>query len=265
MSYRTIPYPKVRTLQEDVGAVLKSVNSFHALLEVDVTCARNAIKQHKQQTGEGISFTGFVAYCLGRAVEKHPQAHALRNWRGDFVLFDDADINVLIEAEAEGKKLPLIHVIRAANTKTLLEIHRDIRAAQSADIAVTTGMGKQLKWWSLFMLLPGFMRRTFWRIFFLNPHWIKQTTGTISLSAVGMAGKGGGYGIPNANLSLSVIVGGITERPVLQNGQLSNREFLNLTLAFNHDVIDGAPAARFINDLRVSIEQADGLSESSLQ
>ena len=37
------------------------------------------------------------------------------------------------------------------------------------------------------------------------------------------------------------------------------REILNLTLAFNHDIVDGAPAARFTGRLTALIEKADGL------
>jgi hypothetical protein len=38
------------------------------LLEVDVTAARQFIEEHKAQMGEALSFTGYLAFCLGRAV-----------------------------------------------------------------------------------------------------------------------------------------------------------------------------------------------------
>ena len=34
---------------------------------------------------------------------------------------------------------------------------------------------------------------------------------------------------------------------------------INITIAFNHDIIDGAPAARFINDFRKKIELGIGI------
>lgn len=261
MSYKTIPYPPLRRLQEDGGTILKRTNSFHALIEVDITSVRAAINAFKQRTGETLSFTGYIAWCLARSVEKHPQAHALRNWKGDFVIFDEVDINILVEREMEGRLTPMIHVIRAANKKSLHDIHRDIRRAQKASPDEVSGVEKTAKLWKLFVHLPGFIRRFIWRIFFLNPHWIKQATGTVNLSAIGMAGKGGGWGMPNANLGLSVIVGGIAERPVLINGTPVNHEFLQMTFAFDHDIIDGAPAARFVSDLRTSIERAEGLED----
>ena len=61
-----------------------------------------------------------------------------------------------------------------------------------------------------------------------------------------MFGKGGGWGIaflPTHTLGLTV--GGITQKPGVQDGQIEVREYLNLTLSFDHDIVDGAPAARF--------------------
>ncbi len=40
-------------------------------------------------------------------------------------------------------------------------------------------------------------------------------------------------------------MGEIHQAPVLHNDQLEEAEFLQATLSFNHDLIDGAPAARF--------------------
>ena len=75
------------------------------------------------------------------------------------------------------------------------------------------------------------------------------------VTSVGMFGKGGGWGIgflPTHNLGITV--GGITQKPGVHEGQIAIREYLSLTLAFNHDIIDGAPAARFASKLSEIIE-----------
>jgi hypothetical protein len=41
-------------------------HSIYALLEVDVTNARNFIREHEAQAGEALSFTGYLAFCLAR-------------------------------------------------------------------------------------------------------------------------------------------------------------------------------------------------------
>jgi pyruvate/2-oxoglutarate dehydrogenase complex dihydrolipoamide acyltransferase (E2) component len=54
-------------------------------------------------------------------------------------------------------------------------------------------------------------------------------------------------------------VGGISEKPRLVDGTVSNREVLDLTVTFDHDVVDGAAAARFVQRLRELVEAAHGL------
>ena len=44
-------------------------------------------------------------------------------------------------------------------------------------------------------------------------------------------------------------------------GRIEPREILNLTVAFDHDVVDGAPAARFVRRLLEVIESGYGLAE----
>jgi pyruvate/2-oxoglutarate dehydrogenase complex dihydrolipoamide acyltransferase (E2) component len=36
---------------------------------------------------------------------------------------------------------------------------------------------------------------------------------------------------------------------------------LDLTVSVDHDIVDGAPAARFVNNLRTRLENADGMQD----
>jgi hypothetical protein len=58
-----------------------------------------------------------------------------------------------------------------------------------------------------------------------------------------------------------VAVGGIAEKPGVVDGRIAVREYLYMTLSFDHDIIDGAPAARFISRMRELIESGYGLRE----
>jgi pyruvate/2-oxoglutarate dehydrogenase complex dihydrolipoamide acyltransferase (E2) component len=100
-----------------------------------------------------------------------------------------------------------------------------------------------------------------------NPLWMKQTVGTVALTAIGMFGEGGGWGIPIAVTPLFLTLGGIAEKPGIVHGQIAIREYLSLTLTFDHDIVDGGPAARFAARLKELIETASGLldQESSTQ
>ncbi len=74
--------------------------------------------------------------------------------------------------------------------------------------------------------------------------------GTVGITAVGMFGKGqGGWGLVPVIHGLALIVGSIAWKPAVVEGRIEPREILNLTVVFDHDVIDGAPATRFTRQI----------------
>ena len=60
-------------------------------------------------------------------------------------------------------------------------------------------------------------------------------------------------------------VGGIGEKPGVVDGHIAIRDYLSLTLSFNHDLIDGTPAARFATRLKDLIESGYGLDDSTVE
>jgi len=93
-----------------------------------------------------------------------------------------------------------------------------------------------------------------------NPVWFKRFGGTVGMSSIGMFGPGGGWGIPIAPLTLMITVGGIATKPRYVNGTLEPRELLDVTISVDHDLVDGAPAARFARSLAELLENADALT-----
>lgn len=73
----------------------------------------------------------------------------------------------------------------------------------------------------------------------LPPLW-KQLAGTVAVTSVGMFGTGGGWAVSPTNYTLQLTVGGIGMKPSIIDGELSSREYLSLTVTFDHDVVDGA-------------------------
>ena len=56
-----------------------------------------------------------------------------------------------------------------------------------------------------------------------------------------------------------ITIGGITTKPRYLDGSLEPREMLDLTISIDHDIVDGALAARFARRLAEPVEQTDGL------
>ena len=58
---------------------------------------------------------------------------------------------------------------------------------------------------------------------------------------------------------------GIVDRPILTPGGLEEREHLCLTVSFDHDIIGGAPAARFLQRFKEIIEEGKSLQRLASQ
>ncbi len=259
-AYQTVSFPKVRRLMVDGGWLGRQKHLIHGLVEMDVTEARRFIREHRARTGESLSFTAFVMRCLGRAVGENKQMQAYRTWGEKLVIFDDVDVNTMFEVEVNGRKLIRPHIIRAVNKKSLREVHEEIRWFQANHAG-----GREASFIEWFVRLPAFIRRFCLKVLFKNPRWLKEMNGTVSLTAVGMFGHGGGWGIPVSNHTLQLTLGGIAEKPALVNGRIENREYLCVTISIDHDVVDGAPAARFVQTLKEFIESNFGLDECAGQ
>ncbi|MCC6298012.1 MAG: 2-oxo acid dehydrogenase subunit E2 [Anaerolineales bacterium] len=254
--YQIVPFPKIRRLMVDGGRMARQKHLIHGLVEVDVTDARRMINDHQVRTGERLSFTAFIMACLGQAVSMNKHMQAIRAWGDKLVVFNDVDVNTMFEVEVDGRKIIRPHIIRAVNRKRLRDIHEEIRAFQNEH-----ERGREAGFIGWFVLLPAFIRRFFLGMLFKNPRWLKEMNGTVSLTAVGMFGDGGGWGIPASNHTLQVTLGGIAKRPTLVHGQLENREFLCVTVSVDHDIVDGAPAARFVQRLKELVETRYGINK----
>ncbi len=262
--YEVRPFPRVRQLVIDSTRLGKRKHTIHGLIEIDVTEARRTLREYNPRTGESLSFTAFIITCLGKAVEMDKSVHAYRNWRNQLILFDEVDVNTIIETDMDGHKFPLAHVIRAANRRTVQDIHNEIRAVQ-ANPQKDIGSKSRKRYISLFLMLPGFMRQLFYRIVYRNPHWLKKGIGTVNVTAVGMFGEGGGWGIPISIYNLALTLGGIAMKPGVVNGRIYIREYLSVTVSFDHDIIDGAPAARFTQRFKELVESNYGLVEQNAE
>jgi len=240
----------------DGGRMGRQKHTVHGLVEFDVSRARETIRKHKVQTGETLSFSAFVLACLGKAIDMNKHMHAYRSWRNRLIIFDEVDVNTLFEVEIDGKKTIRPHILRGVNKKTFREIHKEIRTFQQEH--KSSRESKFIEW---FVRLPGFARRLFLWVLFKNPQRIKEYYGTVLLTSIGMFGAGGGWGIPVPNHTLQLTLGGIVKKPGILEDRITIREYLSVTISFDHDIIDGAPAARFTQRLKELIESGYGLCD----
>jgi hypothetical protein len=260
--YHVVDLPAARRAMLTILEIQGRKHRMYGLLEVDVTVVRQFIAAHKARAGEALSFTGYLAFCLAQAVAENPPVQAYLKGRRQLVVFDDVDVGLMVEREIGGSRVPMGYVIRRANRKGFREIHQEIRAIQAQPVPP-----KMPPWLRVGLALPWPLSRLFTALLGAairrDPARIVEQAGTVGVTAVGMFGhgSGSGWGMTSGWHTLVLVVGSITQKPAMVAGRISPREILNLTVGFDHDVVDGAPAARFVRRLLELIESGYGLTE----
>lgn len=242
---RPIPRERQPVLDRLVGASRRF--QIHALVELDVTRPRARIVDSQPR----VSWTGFLIATMARAVALHPEVNARR--AGNRILtFDRVDIGATVERHWEGRTVLDILEIRDADRRSCAEISDVLHRTKygPGQSHRPSGITAPL------LRLPGPLRRTAIRMAATRPGVAATFGPAVGVTSIGMFSRGWGWAIPLAPLTVIATVGGIVERPAVHEGRVVARPLLPLTLTFDHAVVDGAPAARFVETLRDLVETA---------
>jgi pyruvate/2-oxoglutarate dehydrogenase complex dihydrolipoamide acyltransferase (E2) component len=251
--YQVVDFPRVREIVIDVMVPAESKHMIHVLFEADVTDVRKHREQKKIEGAAAPSITAFIIKCVADAAMTNKRIAALRFASRKLAIFDDMHVSCNVEKEIDGQSQPMALVVRQANRKSVDEIHDEIHSYAKE------GFKKQIGTLRNFAKLPGFLRAIFFSSKLSNPNWIAKQGFNIIVTSMGMFGAGGGHLIPYQHCSLCVSVGGITRKPGIVKDRIEPREYLSITATFDHDITDGAPAARFAQVLKEYIERGHGL------
>ena len=197
----------------------------HALLvdEADATnllAMREALREIGAKEGVRITILPFLVQAVVTALRAHPAMNAsLDESRGEIVRKKRYDIGMAVDSE-DGLVVP---VIRNAGGKTIVELAREIeRLAEGARNST----------------LP-----------------LSDLSGsTFTVTSIGSIG--GLFSYPVINVPEAAILGvhKIVKRPVVRGGTVVPRDMMYLSLSFDHRLIDGGTATRFMNDVLLQIE-----------
>ena len=179
------------------------------------------------------------------------------------VLFDDVDLSILVEKEVCGVRVPLPLVIRAIDKKSVAEIYDEIEHAKNTTTegggGFVIGERRESGPVRLYALLPGYVRLLVWRVLLRNPFRVRRMMGTAVLTSVGMMGAADGWIVPTTIHPVCFALGSITRKGGAGKARPASREYLKMTILFDHDVVDGAPAARFTARLVELLENGYGV------
>ena len=192
----------------------------HFYLTVDVNMDNAIVARKAMNAKEGVkvSFNDMVVKAVALSLKQHPAINS--SWLGDVIRRNHhVHIGVAVAVE-DGLLVP---VVRFADTKGLSQIGDEVKSfAQKA---------KDKK---------------------LQPADWEGNTFTIS--NLGMFGIDSFTAIINSPDSCILAVGGISEVPVVKNGQVVPGNVMKLTLSCDHRVVDGASGAQFLQTLKGYLE-----------
>jgi pyruvate/2-oxoglutarate dehydrogenase complex dihydrolipoamide acyltransferase (E2) component len=240
----------LRRVIVDIGAASSRRHAIPAWFSADLTAVLPLLRHR--------SLTVYVAGALARSVARRPRLHAVRDVRGRLVLFDDVDMNISVEVEAGGRPFPMNHVLRSAQSRSLEDLENEVRVVKAnPERSPTAGLAAPLR---AYLALPPPLRSRLLGSVRRFPDRQKAMMGTVGLTSVGMYGGGGGLGLPFLVHTLDVLVAGLETRAGFdRDGTLGPRQHLSVSVMADHDIVDGAPLARFLAEFREDLEQGPTL------
>ncbi|MGB6407093.1 MAG: dihydrolipoamide acetyltransferase family protein [Planococcus donghaensis] len=194
-----------------------TLNSEIDMTEV-VAMRKKLLGPVEKQTGYRISYTEIIVKATAHALKRHPNINI--SLEGNEIVYHDA-VNVgLAVALEDGLLVP---VIRDADRKGFAELTVACKTAGQA--------AKESK---------------------LKPS--EMSGGTFTISNLGMYAVDTFNPVINQPESAILGVGRIHDKPVGWEGQIVLRPMMGVGLSFDHRVIDGAPAAAFLTELKEILE-----------
>lgn len=252
-------YNRYRNVVDDMVDISLTKHLMKGHMEVDVTYAKDILRRNKVNTGISQSFTAWFIKCVAQAISENRQIQAMRKGNR-IIIFDDVDVFVLIETNVNNNRFALPYVIRKADKKSCMEIHKEIRVAQKESIHSSSIMiGNKSVLLRIYPYLPKAFRMFICRKVTSNPFFVKKNTGTVSVSSIGMMGKVKGLIYPISPLPLSFTVCGTSEKAVVINEKVKARKIMNVAFTADHTLIDGAPLVRFLSRLTELMEEGYNL------
>ncbi len=186
-----------------------------------VASLRDQKKAQYEAAGAKLTYTAFIAKVIVDALREFPIVNASID--GDNIVYKK-DINLGIAVALDNGLI--VPVIRNADEKNLLGLSRAIN-----DIGNRARSKK------------------------LNPEEVQGGTFTITNPGI----FGALYGLPLINQPQAAIlgVGGIEKRPIVIDDAIAIRPVCHLTLGYDHRLIDGADAGRFLAYVKERLEKFD--------
>ncbi len=219
-SFEEVPVSQMRkTIARRLSESLFTAPHFYLTMSIDMDAAVAARGKLNETSPVKISFNDLVLKATAIALKQHPKVNS--SWLGDKIRYNH-HINIGVAVAVEDGLL--VPVVRFADTKSLSQI--------ASEVKVFAQKAKDKK---------------------LQPSDWEGSTFTIS--NLGMFGIDQFTAIINPPDSCILAVGGISQVPVVKNGQVVPGNIMKVTMSCDHRSVDGATGAAFLQTLKSLLEE----------
>ncbi len=254
--YKTqkIPISRIATL--DICEIGKRKHHVTGLIELDISKSRKKIRQYNRNSSSKISFTAWIINVICSTINKYETPSSYLKGKNKLIIFDDINVSIIVEKNINGQKVPIPLIIEKASEKSIVAISNQINDAKLKQLTqndiVLHKKADRLE--RIYYILPGFIRRYVWKYILKHPKIAFNKMGNVAITSIGMMGQINGWFIPISIHPICFGLGSIIKKPIIIEDKIEIREMLNMSILIDHDVIDGAPMARFISELTKNIE-----------
>ena len=218
--------PLRRTVSRRMVESWTTIPKINQFADVDVTALLSLRKKHApayEKKGAHLTLTSFLLLILGRALKKYPRANSSIDESTLEIIYKDyCHIGVAVDTEG-GLIVP---ILRDVDRKNLLQLSRELHAltekTRQRKVSVEELQG-----------------------------------GSFTISNQGSIGGSSFTPIIYAPQVAILGVGQGQAKPVAIDGKIAIRTILPLCLAYDHRVLDGADAVRFIKEVIAGLEAFD--------
>jgi len=187
----------------------------HSTIMMEVDVSK-IMELHKQTH---VSYTTIIVKAIAKALVNHPLMNSTLD-DDKIKVFEDVNVGVAV-ATKNGLVVP---VTRNADKKQTKEIDDGLK-----EMTEKANQGKLSK--------------------------EEVTGGTFTITNLGMFGVDFFTPIINPPEAAILGVGGIVEKPLVVNGKIEIKPVMVLSLSYDHRIVDGAPAAEFLRNVKERIEK----------
>lgn len=207
-----------RTISERMHRSKTTAAHFTYVEEVDVTelvSLRERLKEWAEERGARLTYLPFICKALVEAFQDHPTLNATVDWEKEELLVKRYYNLGIATATGAGLVVP---VVKGVDQKSILRLAREIEElsekARNQELSLDQ---------------------------------VRDSTFTIT----SLGAAGGVLATPIINVPEVAILGihKIAKRPVVRDGQVVVRDMMNVSLSFDHRLIDGHVGAAFTQTL----------------